>query len=70
MLSFCSPIPGLSNRTYFMQPRGGEQKRATKKFTPLERGMIEASANNGFPTRSSKKLQLEMYDLDSRLIRL
>ena len=42
-----------------MQLRGGEQKHATKKRTPLERGTIEASVNNGFPTQSGKKLQLE-----------
>ena len=48
----------------------GEQKRATKNRTPVARGTIEPSANNGFPTRSGKKLQLETLDLDSRLIGL
>ena len=36
----------------------------------LERGTIEGSVNNGFPTRRGKKLQLETLDLDSRLIDL
>ena len=53
-----------------MQLRGGEQKRATKNRTPVARGTIEPSANNGFPTRSGKKLQLETLDIDSRLIGL
>jgi len=53
-----------------MKLRGGEQKRATKNRTPLERGTIEGSVNNGFPTRSGKKLQLEKLDVDSRLIGL
>ena len=49
---------------------GGEQKRAPKNCTPLERGTIEASVNNGFPTWNGKKLQLETLHLDSRLIGL
>ena len=49
---------------------GGEQERATKNRTPLARGTIEPSINNGFPTRSGKRLQLEMLDLDSRVIGL
>ena len=53
-----------------MKLRGGKQKRATKNRTPLERGTIEGSVNNGFPTRSGKKLQLETLDVDSRLIGL
>ena len=52
-----------------MKLRGGEQKRATKNRTPLERGTIEGSVN-GFPTRSGKKLQLETLDVDSKLIGL
>ena len=31
---------------------------------------IEASVNKGFPTQSGAKLQLEMLDLDGRLIGL
>ena len=72
-LSFCihySPIPVLSNGSCFMKLRGGEQKRATKNRTSLERGTIEGSVNNGFPTRSGKKMQLETLDVDSRLIGL
>ena len=53
-----------------MQLRGGEQKRAPKNRTPLKRDTIEASVNNGFPTRSGKNLQLETLDLDIRLIGL
>ena len=49
---------------------GGEQKRAPKNRTPLTRGTIEPSVNNGFPTRSGTRLQLETLDLDSRLIGL
>ena len=67
---YCSPIPVLSNGTCFMQLRGGEIKRATKNRTPVTWGMIELSANNGFPTRSGKKLQIETLDIDSRLIGL
>ena len=67
---YCSPIPVLSNGTCFMKLRGGEQKRATKNRTSLERSTIEGSVNNGFPTRSGKKLQLETLDVDSRLIGL
>ena len=53
-----------------MELRGGEQKRAPKNRTPLERDTIETSVNNGFPTRSGKNLQLETLDLDIRLIGL
>ena len=53
-----------------MQLRGGKQKRATKNRTHVGQGTIEPSANNGIPKRSSKNLQLEMLDLDSRLIGL
>ena len=49
---------------------GGEQKCARKNCTPLARGTIEPSVNNGFSTHSSKKLQLETLDLDSKLIGL
>ena len=65
---YCSPIPVLSNGTCFMKLRGGEQKRATIK--PHLSRTIEGSVNNGFPTRSGKKLQLETLDVDSRLIGL
>ena len=67
---YCSPIPVVSNGTYFVQPREGEQKRVTKNRTPLERATIEASLNDSFPTQSGKKLQLETLVLDSRLIGL
>ena len=67
---YCSPIPVFSNGTCFMHLRGGEQKRAPKNCTPLERGTIEASVNNDFPIQSGKKLQLATLDLYSRLIGL
>ena len=53
-----------------MQLRGGKQKHASPKHTPLARGVIEPSVNNGFSTQSSKKLQLEMLNIDSKLIGL
>ena len=50
---------------------GGANKNVPQKNrTPLERDTIEASVNNGFPTRSGKNLQLETLDLDIRLIGL
>ena len=68
---YCSPIPVLSNGTCFMKLRVGANKNvSTKNCTPLERGMIEGSVNNSFPTQSGKKLQLETLALDSRLIGL
>ena len=36
----------------------------------VRRDKIEASVNNGFPTRSGKNLQLETLDLNIRLIGL
>ena len=53
-----------------MQLRGGKQKCATKNHSPVAQGTIEPSINNSFPAQSSKKLQLETLDLDSRLIGL
>ena len=53
-----------------LREEGGEQKRATKNRTPVAQGTIELSANNGFPTQSGKKLQLETLNIDSRLIGL
>ena len=47
---------------------GGANKNVpTKNHTHVARGAIGPSANNGFPTRSDKKLQLETLDIDSRL---
>ena len=68
--TFCSLIPVLSNGTCFMQLRRGETKRARLKRTLVGRGTIEPSVNNGFPTRSGKRQQLETLDLESRLIGL
>lgn len=65
--------PHSMNATGFMQfkVRGQRrQKHALKNCTPVARGMIEPSINNGFPTRSGRKRQLEMLDLDSGLIGL
>ena len=66
----------LLNGTCFVQlgggggGGGGEQKRATKNRTPVTQGTIEPFVNNSFPTRSGKKLELEMLDLNSGLIGL
>ena len=38
----------------------------TKK-APLSLTIVKPSVNNGFHTQSSKKLQLETLDIDSRL---
>ena len=50
----------------FVKLRGGEQKCTKKNRTPLARSTIEPSVQNGFCRPSGKRLQLEMWDVNSR----
>ena len=67
---YCSPIPVLSNGTCSCSSGVANKNMPPQKHTPLARGVIEPSINNGFSTQSSKKLQLEMLNIDSKLIGL